>query len=343
MIEPTIPTAIEASAAQLGRQAGLGDVQTIEPLPGGRNNRVYRVVGSSATGILKQYYQPPGALHDRFATEMAWYRFCEKHAVRWMPRRWAADEGTRSALFEEIHSGSKLSADEVSTGHVAQAIEFFEDVNAFRELAGSAEMPLAAEACFSLADHCRRIEQRFERLTSRPAEDCLSAELQEWLAGDCRQVWDAVTARMHEEFTPVEWNATLSPTERCLSPSDFGFHNALQDAEGRMWFLDFEYSGWDDPAKLVCDFYWQVEVPAPRDTMPLWNAALAPFGPDAPRRVRALFPLIGLKWCTIVLNEFLRDGADRREFAGHAPTIDRRHGQLVRAQRILDDVRSMIR
>ena len=41
---------------------------------------------------------------------------------------------------------------------------------------------------------------------------------------------------------------------RCfLSPSDFGFHNILQ-SEGRLNFLDFEYAGRDDLAKLLSDF-----------------------------------------------------------------------------------------
>ena len=38
-------------------------------------------------------------------------------------------------------------------------------------------------------------------------------------------------------------------TQRTLSPSDFGFHNALLRG-GREWvFLDFEYFGWDDPGQ----------------------------------------------------------------------------------------------
>ena len=38
-----------------------------------------------------------------------------------------------------------------------------------------------------------------------------------------------------------------------LSPSDFGFHNALRGNNGKIIFLDFEYFGWDDPVKLCCD------------------------------------------------------------------------------------------
>ena len=55
----------------------------------------------------------------------------------------------------------------------------------------------------------------------------------------------------------------LAAEDCCLSPSDFGFHNALLDDEGKLTFLDFEYAGRDDPAKLVSDFFCQPEVPVP--------------------------------------------------------------------------------
>ena len=52
----------------------------------------------------------------------------------------------------------------------------------------------------------------------------------------------------------------LAVDKRCLSPSDFGFHNSILDDNGRYYFLDFEYSGWDDPAKMVSDFFLQPAV-----------------------------------------------------------------------------------
>ena len=58
--------------------------------------------------------------------------------------------------------------------------------------------------------------------------------------------------------------AEIPLEDRCLSPSDFGFHNALQSA-ARLSFIDFEYAGWDDPAKLVCDFFCQPAVPVPQE------------------------------------------------------------------------------
>src|SRR5439155_21002106 len=52
----------------------------------------------------------------------------------------------------------------------------------------------------------------------------------------------------------MSFEKEIAADQRTLSPSDFGFHNALRQADGRIIFLDFEYFGWDDPAKMIADF-----------------------------------------------------------------------------------------
>ena len=53
---------------------------------------------------------------------------------------------------------------------------------------------------------------------------------------------------------------TLLPEHRCISPSDFGFHNAIKTLDG-VKFIDFEFAGWDDPCKALIDFMLQPKVP----------------------------------------------------------------------------------
>ena len=81
-----------------------------------------------------------------------------------------------------------------------------------------------------------------------------------------RSAWRALRAGALAALgrTPPAWAGPLGEADRVVSPSDFGFHNALRTEDGRLAFLDFEYAGWDDPAKLVCDFELQPAVPAPR-------------------------------------------------------------------------------
>ena len=43
----------------------------------------------------------------------------------------------------------------------------------------------------------------------------------------------------------------------------FLFKNNIIIKKGKIYFIDFEYSGWDDPAKLYCDFILQPKIQIP--------------------------------------------------------------------------------
>ena len=40
----------------------------------------------------------------------------------------------------------------------------------------------------------------------------------------------------------------IDSNQCCILPGDFGFHNAIRTTKG-VKFIDFEFAGWDDPAK----------------------------------------------------------------------------------------------
>ena len=52
-----------------------------------------------------------------------------------------------------------------------------------------------------------------------------------------------------------DFNMELEEDEKIISPSDFGLHNAKLGEDGKLAFFDFEYAGWDDPAKTIADFF----------------------------------------------------------------------------------------
>ena len=313
-----------------------GQVRAVELLVGGRNNRVYRVAGNGLSAILKQYYRSPDGGHDRFASEVAWCRFCDQFQLHWTPLLWASDPISGCALFEES-PGRRVTASDVDAAAVSQAAQFLAAVNQHRDTAAAQMLPHAAEARFSWHDHLQTIQRRLDRLATLIPHDDLDQALLVWWKSEFTPVWEAVRAKSISGLTESQLHAALPRPEWCLSPSDFGFHNAWRLPGGELRFLDFEYAGWDDPAKLVCDFYWQVDLPAPRETMPLMIAALTTDIGMLSERVWRLFPAFGMKWCGIILNEFLPTHRDRRRFAMES-IPDQRHQQFVKAQLVLQDV-----
>jgi hypothetical protein len=134
--------------------------------------------------------------------------------------------------------------------------------------------------------------------------------------------------------------ALTDPVAReIVSPSDFGFHNSLIDSDGRASFLDFEYAGRDDPAKLICDFFCQPELPVPLTSHAGFVDDLASgLGLDELDlwRARLLLGAYRVKWVCIMCNEFTALGARRRAFASPEDLDARAVKQLRAAERYCD-------
>ena len=96
-----------------------------------------------------------------------------------------------------------------------------------------------------------------------------------------------------------DFNKVLEEKYQILSPSDFGFHNAILQKNNKVCFVDFEYFGWDDPAKLINDFIWHPGMKMTDKQKQFWTInILSTFKKDKKLslRVKATWPLYGL-WC----------------------------------------------
>ena len=307
---------------------------------GGANNRVYHLRAGSRDLLLKSYFHSPSDPRDRFGAEHAFYSWAWNQGLRCLPEPLAWDPVHRLGLFEYI-PGESLTRDEIGPAIIAQALEFVTGLNARRDLPEARAIPVASEACFSLDEHADRIGSRIQRLQAFQPVTSIDHEAAGFVAEELVPRWNAVRegirARIAED---PAGDAPLPARRRCLSPSDFGFHNALLPDDGRVRFLDFEYAGWDDPAKLACDFFCQPRVPVPGvywtefvrglDRALGWEGRLE-------ARARLLLPAYRLKWCCIILNEFLRADRARREFARTAPAEaeDLKATQLRKAREYL--------
>jgi hypothetical protein len=157
--------------------------------------------------------------------------------------------------------------------------------------------------------------------------------------------WEQIkyTVCQEAEKRDLDLDATLLDNDIRLSPSDFGFHNALADKDGKLYFMDFEYAGWDDPAKMVCDLFCQPEIPLPRwcYSYIVENVVKDLGDPDMQRqRIEMLLPVYKIKWCCIILNEFLPRGRSRRVFLKKTlkPEVNKTN-QLQKAMGIITNIK----
>ena len=116
----------------------------------------------------------------------------------------------------------------------------------------------------------------------------------------------------------MDFHVAISWPERTLSPSDFGFHNARRRGDSSLVFLDFEYFGWDDPVKLTADILMHPGMVLSAEEDAAFQAGLAEINREDETygaRLSALWPLFALRWCLILLNEFLPERWFRRMYA----------------------------
>lgn len=319
------------AVGRIVRNAGLGAVRALVPLTGGKNNRVYRVEAENGEAVLKSYFRHPDDPRDRLGAEWAFSKFAAACGANRTPEPLSAVPETGLALFELL-AGRRPTAADVTDDTVAQATDFVEALNAARWRPLGTRLPVASEACFSLAEHLGTVARRVDRLVN-----IADPEAAAFVRRELVPAWASVRAEACSRGLPL--GRPLDPTERCVTPSDFGFHNALIGADRRVRFLDFEYAGWDDPAKLVCDFFCQPAVPVPERHLEVLAHAIAMYFPRPATviaRVRALLPVYRLKWVCIRLNDFLPADGRRRAFAlPAADAADRRNTQLAAARAAL--------
>ncbi len=282
------------------------------------NNRTYLLHSGEETFFVKYFFQNEGDLRDRFNTELAFIRYAEKAAPGFTPRILAVDPVSKLILYEYIQ-GKPLNKESISENEVKQAADFFKKLNNKASHSDSVYLPNASEACFSIAEHIKLIDDRIGQLSAiiPSSQEDIEGLI---LVNRMKSIWVELVSNIHTAcgIQQIGLNEELPFACRVLSPSDFGFHNALTIETGKLIFLDFEYAGWDDPAKMSGDFFAQIQVPVPAEMFEdFLNLAFSelPRQNYLKKRARILLPLFHIKWACIAMNIFLPVHLERRKFS----------------------------
>ena len=328
------------AATDLGAicRAVLGcDVVSSQPLGAGGNSRVFRVdldqrsPSQPACVVVKFYRRDRGDARDRLGTEFGSLQFLWQHGVRSIPRPLAMVRDRQCAIYERLE-GEVAASGAIAPADVDAAIDFLCVLKRLRRAPGSDTLAPASEACFSLRDVVASVEARLRRLHDAGAGADARA-MRTWIAGTVVPLAEQVGqwCRRAAAAAEIDFDEPIGAEARTLSPSDFGFHNAIRRPDGMLDFVDFEYFGWDDPAKTIVDFLlhpgMQLDDALKRRFAAGVCAAFAEL-PALPARTRIVYPLFGLKWGLILLNDFLP------ERAGQAPGA-RPAAQLAKARSLV--------
>jgi hypothetical protein len=311
----------------------LGAPAALAAAAGGGNNRVWRVESRRGLCALKSYPRQAADPRDRLGAEYGALSFLATHGVECAPHPIACDRSQNVALYGWVEGERVVEPTECD---IDAALEFIALLKGLSRAPDAMRLPLASAACLSYGAVAAQIGARLYRLRrSTEGQDDIELFLEAEFAPACA----ALSGRASAMLEPAEEDRELAPAFRVLSPSDFGFHNMLRRPDGALAFIDFEYFGWDDPAKLAADFLLHAGHDLGPELASRFEAgmrALFSSDPCFGQRLDALRPLFGLCWVLILLNEFVPERFARRAYAGAASdAASVRARQLQRARDLL--------
>ncbi len=251
---------------------------------------------------------------DRMTTELAALSLMTGNNFHNIPKVLRADQASGIVTFEYING---FPVTEVKKEDIDTAVRF---LGQLKKISKQVDFAFdASEAFFTVNEVLLNIKNRlarFNTLASSPVTRAVKDFLNDnftprlnHLERQCRQILAS-----HD----IAADNALPREDKTLSPSDFGFHNAIRRPNGEICFLDFEYFGWDDPAKTLCDFILHPAMQLDDAICKRYTQKFLTVFDSSKNftyRATALFPLFGLKWCLILLNEFLEADSRRRTFA----------------------------
>jgi len=322
-------------------------VTRMEPIKRGKNSCVFKIDCGDEVYVAKHFFQHESDPRDRLNVEFNSLSFLWQHGVRNIPQPLTSDTESGLALYEYVQ-GEPVSRDEISKNDIEAAVSFLGELDTLKAEAWNENLPNASEACFSIPEIVKNIKLRLRRFENVTAPHEFMTALNHFLKDKFRPTFGEIICWCEQSCIDhgAACDAVLPLQYRTLSPSDFGFHNALRTSTNSIVFVDFEYFGWDDPAKVASDFLLHPGMELSKNHQTFFLDQFQQrfdFIPDLTWRVELLRLLFGLKWCMIFLNEFLPVDAARRNFTTNSPMIteEKLAAQLYKAhtmlRRIQDD------
>ena len=285
----------------------------------GGNNRLYTVEHGSKKFVLKENPRQVRTAQFRLLRETEFLLFAGKYAKTYVP----------SLIDYDLQSGLTLMSFEEGTDRfdllkqpesLNGAVNFYKSLNGFASAEDKAKLRFAAEACFSRQEYIHSMEKRLSDITSITVEDDLTERIKN-ISVELTSIWKQVKLELEKASNWELETKTVQQkfSQLCVSPSDFGFHNAILTKDNRIKFIDFEYAGLDDPAKLICDFFEQVAVPVPHKLKHRFMSDILEGNKNREQIVEREFllrPFFKLKWICIILNIFINRLSVQEKLAG---------------------------
>ena len=245
--------------------------------------------------------------HNRFKSELSFINYLRINNFNNIPNIISYDKAQSWILYKWI-DGEVIKT--ISKFHVEKLLKFLLNINNVKF--NSSNIPNASEACFSLDQHKNLIFGRIDNIVNSINKLELKGNITknyifEIIQKRCAKINNFFQSNCFENNNI--FSDELKRYQRLISPSDVGFHNILQQKD-QLYFIDFEYSGIDDPFKLISDLILQPDYSIPIEYLYLLKEFVYDVKTDIPffeKKLQIFLELYSLKWFCIILNPLSKD------------------------------------
>jgi hypothetical protein len=260
-------------------------LETSTDIPNFGNNKIKRFTNDKYDLIIKFFNNDNSIKQER---EVYFIEYLSDNGVTCIPKLFAYSFEKKYTIFHFIDGSS--SKTELDLSAILPFANFINLIN--NKLDHKNYKYNAIDSAYSDKEHFHNVYQRLS-LYIEFAKKNNDLDYEEKIFNNCKIFLD----KYFDENKPL----SSSKNEIILSPSDFGIHNSIFN-NNMYYFIDFEFAGLDDPAKLICDFMLHPKNNLKKESMRLFTDNLFFYSKSISKRIELLFPIYIIKWILIILN-----------------------------------------
>lgn len=219
---------------------------------GGAQNRSFRLDTASGTALLAKFYHQDR--WDRLHREFSALTLLGQHGLAHIPRAYVRSDEFSYGVYS-FEPGRPKRATELESDDLRAVAAFAADLHRVAPSTTGEDLSPAADASFSIEQQLSVIDGRLRAFETFAGSPEAYEEVRDLCCAlDLRAVITELIRRATASMDDAELRVALPRSAWRVNTGDFGPQNLLFTPDGQLTALDFEASGWDDPARLVMGF-----------------------------------------------------------------------------------------
>ena len=335
---PPLPETTVEDLKQFLPQSGIPADVPLEVVSHHSGQSVLHVHHEGLDYTLKCFDRSAPHLAAAFHHEHSFYVYLNSLQTGHTAILLGSDEDQQILLLSRL-TGRPLRAEEVNRSAVKSAARFLVALNRKRDSQPAQACPPAPDSCRSVAEHLAAISNQVTAVQQYQAT--VNPQTQALIEDELNPIWEKTLRETLSRFetSGIAVDTQLNEASQILSPGEFGFHHAILTPEKDLCYVDYDQSGWDDPARVLNHFFTHGPI-SPKDDH--WDAMIEPFleipglDPHCAIRARLLLPAYQIAQASdLLLSSLTEHARPLSEDEGHTHSKTKLIGKSHEARRWL--------